>query len=50
MKQRNQLKPENFDKLMRLMLTGPDWFNDAMWELLIDKCNAMWERRILLNE
>ena len=50
-KQRNRLKPENLDKLIRLIiLIGPDWFDDATWELLIDKYNTMGERRILLNK
>ena len=30
-KQRNRLKPENFEKLMRLILIVPDWFDDATW-------------------
>ena len=49
-KQRNCLKPENLDKLLRLILIGPDWFDDATWELLIDKYHAMGERRIFLYE
>ena len=44
-KQRNHLKPENLDKLMRLILIVPDWFHDATWELFIDKYDAMGERR-----
>ena len=49
-KQRNHLKPENLGKLMGLILIGPDCFDDATWELLIDKYNAMGDRRILLNK
>ena len=49
-KQRNRLKPENLDKLMRLILIGPDWFDGSTWELLIDKYDAMGEIRILLNK
>ena len=49
-KQRNHLKPKNLNKLMRLILIGPNWFDDATWELLINKYDAMGERRILLNK
>ena len=50
-KQRNRLKPENLDKLIRLIiLIGPDWFDDVTWELLIDKYDTMGESRILLNK
>ena len=34
---------------MRLIQIGPDWFDDATWELLIDKYDAMGER-IFLNQ
>ena len=50
MKQRNRLKPENPEKLMRLIVVGPGWFDDATWELLIDKQDVMGERRIFLIE
>ena len=49
LKQRKRLKPEKLDKLMRLIQIGPDWFDDATWELLIDKYDAMGER-IFLNQ
>ena len=49
-KQRNHLKPENPDKLMRPILIGPNWFDDAICELLIDKCDAIGGRRIFLDE
>ena len=49
-KQRNRLLPENLDKLMQLILLGPDSFDDETWELLVDKYDSMCERRILLND
>ena len=36
-KQRNQLSPKNIDRLMRIILLGPEKIEDAVWENLINK-------------
>ena len=45
-KQRNQLSPKNIDRLMRIILLGPEKIEDAVWESLINEYKDIKERRI----
>ena len=45
-KQRNCLSPSTLDKLMRIILIGPEKFNDSTWKTLVDKYRDMSDRRI----
>ena len=45
-KHRNSLATKNIDRLMRLVLLGPDSFDDRTWEILVDKYKDMKDRRI----
>ena len=45
-KQRNCLSPSTLDKLMRIVLLGPEKIDDRTWETLVDKYRDMSYRRI----
>ena len=45
-KQRNRLSPKNIDRLMRIILLGPEKIEDAVWESLINKYKDITECRI----
>ena len=45
-KQRNSLSPSTLDKLMRIVLLGPEKFDDNTWETLVDRYRDMSDRRI----
>ena len=45
-KHRNSLAPKSINWLMRLVLLGPNRFDDRTWELLVDKFKDMKDRRI----
>ena len=45
-KQRNFLSPSTLDKLMRIVLLGPEKIDDRTWETLVDKYRDMSYRRI----
>ena len=45
-KHRNSLAPKSIDRLMRLVLLGPNTFDDRTWELLVDKFKDTKDRRI----
>lgn len=47
-KQRNSLSPRSIDRLMRLVLLGPDDFEESTWEKLVDDYNEQKNRRIEL--
>ena len=47
-KQRNLLSPNSIDKIMRLVLLGPQKFDDATWEQLVDEYRDTKDRRIAL--
>ena len=45
-KQRNSLSTRNIDRLMRIVLLGPDDFSDPTWDLLVEKFKNMKDRRL----
>ena len=45
-KQRNRLSPKNIDRLLRIILLGPEKIEDGVWESLINKYKDIKERRI----
>ena len=45
-KQRNRLSPKNIDRLMRIILSGPEKIEGTVWENLFDKYKDIKERRI----
>ena len=45
-KQRNRLSPRSIDRLMRLVLLGPNEFDDKTWEESVDRFKAFKERCI----
>ena len=45
-KQRNCLSQSTLDKLMRIVLLGPENFDDGTWETLLDKYRDMSDRCI----
>ena len=48
-KQRNCLSQSTLDKLMRIVLLGPENFDDGTWETLLDKYRDMSDRCIDLH-
>ena len=48
-KQGDCLSPSTLDKVMRIILLGPEKFDDRTWETLIDKYRDMSDRRIDLS-
>ena len=42
-KQQNRLSPRSIDRLMRLVLLGPNKFDDETWEELVDRFKAAKE-------
>ena len=48
-KQRDCLSSSTLHKLMRIILLGPEKFDDRTWETLVDKYRDMSNRRIDLS-
>ena len=48
-KQRNCLSQSTLDKLMRIVLLGPENFDDGTWETLVDKYRDMSDHCIDLH-
>ena len=45
-KQRNSLTPKSIDRLMRLVLLGPEEIDEATWDVLVDQYKNMKDRRL----
>ena len=45
-KQRNYLSRSTLGKLMRIVMLGPEKFDDRTWEKLVDKYRDMSDRHI----